>query len=118
MNIKHEMELINSDKVDWAKLFMDNDYIIVNYQAQTECPGCEEMTKLFETLSEHEDFEDVKFLWVDSRQNAIAEQFIKKRQVPFIAAFKKGFLVECENISDEAGLRAMINRLFNFKFKL
>ena len=112
------MKLINSDKVDWANLFLDNEYIIVNYQAQTECPGCKEMTDLFQTLSNHSDFKKVKFLWVDSRQNPVAEQFIKKKQVPFIAAFKDGFLVECDNISDEAGLRALINRLVAFKFKL
>lgn len=112
------MELINSDKVDWAKLFLDNEYIIVNYQAHTECPGCKEMTDLFQTLSEHSDFKNVKFLWVDSRKNPVAEQFIKKKQLPFIAAFKDGFLVECNNISDEAGLRAMIKRLIEFKIKL
>jgi hypothetical protein len=76
------------------------------------------MTDLFQTLSNHSDFKKVKFLWVDSRQNPVAEQFIKKKQVPFIAAFKDGFLVECDNISDEAGLRALINRLVAFKFKL
>lgn len=112
------MEIINSDKVDWANLFLENQFIVVNYQPQTDCQGCQEMNDLFQNLSEHEDFKKVKFLWIDSRNNPIAEQFIKKKQSPFIAVFKEGFLVECDNISDEKGLRAMINRLFEFKFKL
>ena len=76
------------------------------------------MNDLFQDLAQHADFENVKFLWVDSRNNPIAEQFIAKRQTPFIAVFKEGFLVECDNVSDEKGLRDMLQRLFEFKFKL
>ncbi|MGZ3904303.1 MAG: hypothetical protein ACXVC6_11445 [Bacteroidia bacterium] len=112
------MEIINSDKVDWANLFLENQFIVVNYQPQIDCPGCGEINKLFQKLSGEEEFKKVKFLWVDSRNNPVAEQFIKKRQIPFIAAFKEGFLVECDNISDEQSLRNMLNRLFSFKFKL
>jgi hypothetical protein len=112
------MEIINSDKIDWPKLFLDNEFIVVNYQAQLDCKGCKEMNDLFQKLSRHSDFQKVKFLWVDSRNNPIAEQFIAKRQTPFIAVFKEGFLVECDNVSDEKGLRDMLHRLFEFKFKL
>ena len=112
------MKIINSDKIDWAKLFLDHEFIVVNYQPEENCKGCREINDLFQDLSETKEFEKVKFLWVDSRNNPVAEQFIKKRQVPFIAVFKEGFLVECDNISDEKGLRDMLNRLFEFKFKL
>lgn len=112
------LEIINSDKIDWAQLFLENEFIVVNYQAQADCVGCKEMTELFQKLSETDEFKKVKFLWVDSRNNPIAEQFIKKRQVPFIAVFKEGFLVECDNVSNEKELRAMLNRLFAHTFKL
>jgi thiol-disulfide isomerase/thioredoxin len=112
------MEIINSDKVDWSNLFLENQFIVVNYQPQIDCPGCREMNFLFENLSKHHKYKKVKFLWIDSRNNPVAEQFIKKTQKPFIAVFKQGFLVECDNISDEKGLRDMLNRLFAFKFKL
>src|SRR5688572_13727147 len=112
------MEIINSDEINWPRLFLDNEFIVVNYQPQIDCAGCKEMNDLFQSLSEHKDFKKVKFLWVDSRNNPIAEQFIKKKQSPFIAVFKEGFLVECDNISDEKGLRDMLQRLFDFKFKL
>jgi thiol-disulfide isomerase/thioredoxin len=112
------MEIINSDEIVWSELFLNNEFIVVNYQPQEDCPGCREMNILFQNLSEHKDFKKVKFLWVDSRNNPVAEKFIKKRQTPFIAVFKEGFLVECNNVSDEKGLRAMLERLFEFKFKL
>jgi hypothetical protein len=112
------MKIVNSDRVDWAKLFLDNEFIVVNYQPRADCEGCAEINDLFQELSETREFEKVKFLWVDSRNNPIAEQFIEKKQVPFIAVFKEGFLVECDNISDEKSLRDMLNRLFAFKFKL
>jgi hypothetical protein len=113
-----QMEIISSDNVDWKNLFLENKFIVINYQPQVDCKGCKEMNNLFQELSVHDDFKQVKFLWVDSRNNPIAEQFIAKRQTPFIAVFKEGFLVECDNISDEKELRAMLNRLFAFKFKL
>lgn len=112
------MEIINSDKIDWPNLFLDNEFIVVNYQPQVDCKGCQEMNDLFQKLSDTSEFEKVKFLWVDSRNNPIAEQFIKKKQEPFIAVFKEGFLVECDTISEEKNLRDMLNRLFAFKFKL
>ena len=112
------MEIINSDKIDWAKLFLENEFIVVNYQAREDCKGCKEINDLFQKLAETKEFEKVKFLWVDSRNNPVAEQFIAKRQLPFIATFKEGFLVECDNISNEKSLRNMLNRLFSFKFKL
>ena len=112
------MEIINSDKIEWPELFLENEFIVVNYQPQIDCPGCKEINDLFQELSGEDEFKKVKFLWVDSRNNPVAEQFIKKKQIPFIAAFKEGFLVECDNISDEKGLRDMLKRLFAFKFKL
>jgi thiol-disulfide isomerase/thioredoxin len=112
------MEIINSDDINWRKVFLENEFIVVNYQPELNCPGCREMNDLFQKLSSHKDFGKVKFLWVDSRNNPIAEQFIKKKQIPFIAAFKEGFLVECNNVADEKGLREMLKRLFAFKFKL
>jgi hypothetical protein len=112
------MEILNSDQVDWPNLFLENDYIVVNYQPEIDCPGCKEMNFFFEDFARKHLYKNIKFLWIDSRNNPVAEQFIKKRQMPFIAAFKSGFLVECDNISTEKGLRGMIERLFAFKFKL
>lgn len=112
------MEITNSDKIDWPNLFLENELIVVNYQPKTDCKGCKEMNDLFEKMANMEDFKKVKFLWVDSRNNPIAEQFISKKQEPFIAVFKEGFLVECDNVSEEKDLRDMLSRLFAFKFKL
>ena len=112
------MEITNSDKIDWPNLFLENKFIVINYQPEIDCKGCKEMNALFEKLSADQEFKMVKFLWVDSRNNPIAEQFIKKKQEPFIAVFKEGFLVQCDNISEEKDLRDMLNNLFEFKFKL
>jgi len=112
------LKIINSDEIDWSKLFLENEFIAVNYQPELDCPGCREVNGLFQRFSEDVEFKKVRFLWVDSRNNPIAEQFIQKKQLPFIAVFKEGFLVECDNISQEDHLRNMLNRLFTFKFKL
>ncbi|MBC7695761.1 MAG: hypothetical protein H7141_09975 [Burkholderiales bacterium] len=112
------MKITNSDKIDWPNLFLENKFIVVNYQPEITCKGCKEMNDLFQKLDKTDEYKNVKFLWIDSRNNPIAEQFIKKRQAPFIAVFKEGFLVECDNVSEEKGLRDMLDRLFAFKFKL
>lgn len=110
------MHIINSDKIDWQKVFLENEYIIVNYQPFSDCKKCDEINELFQRLDE--DYKNVRFLWVDSRSNPMAEQFIKKTQAPFMAAFKEGFLVECRVVSTESELNKMIDRLFAFKIKL
>ena len=63
------MEIFNSDKIDWSTIFLDHKFIVANYQAKTDCPGCKEMNELFEKLSKDKEFENVKFLWIDSRNN-------------------------------------------------
>lgn len=112
------MEITNSDNVEWQKVFLENEFVIVNYQPSTECKGCAEINELFQRLDKYEGYKNVKFLWVDSRSHPIREQFIKKTQTPFMAAFKEGFLVECRIISNESELNKMIERLFEFKIKL
>jgi hypothetical protein len=112
------MTIVNSDEIDWRNLFLENQFIVVNYQPELGCPGCAEMNELFQEFPNQEEYKHIKFLWVDSRNNPIAEQFIRKTQTPFIAAFKEGFLVECNNISNEEELRDMLDRLMSFKFKL
>lgn len=112
------MKIISSDEIEWPKLFLDNNFIIVSYQADIECDGCSDMDDVFEKLSADNEFKNIKFLSVDSRNNPVAEEYIKKKQLPFVATFKEGFLVECDNISDEDSLRRMIKRLLEFKIKL
>ncbi|MES2568093.1 MAG: hypothetical protein V4565_14555 [Bacteroidota bacterium] len=113
-----KMQITSSDEIDWANVFLHNEYIVVNYQPSSDCEGCKEINELFQRLDKFEEYRTVKFLWVDSRNNPIAEQFIKKTQKPFMAAFKDGFLVECNVVSTDADLKRMILRLFSFKFKL
>ncbi len=72
------MEITNSDKIYWPNLFSENEFIAINYQPKTDCKGCKEMNDLFEKMAQMEDFKKVKFLWVDSRNNPIAELFPKK----------------------------------------
>lgn len=110
------MQIISSDKIDWSKVFKENKLIVVNYQPSCDCRGCAEVNELFQRIDK--EYPDVKFLWVDSRNNPVAEQFIRKTQTAFMAAFKNGFLVECNTISSDAELRGLIKRLYAFKFKL
>lgn len=112
------MKIINSDEINWSQLFLEHELIAVNYQPVEDCKGCKEINDLFEKLSHTQEYKKVKFLWIDSRNNAVAEAFVTKNQVPFIAAFKEGFLIECNSISDEQSLRELLDRLFTFQFKL
>src|ERR1044071_2737164 len=102
-----QLKIKSSDDIDWKNLFLENQFIVINYQSQKDFTGCEEINELFQELSHKKEFSRVKFLWVDSRNNPVAEEFIAKRQTPFIAVFKEGFLVECDNIYNEKGLREM-----------
>ena len=111
------MEIINSDNIDWQKIFLEHEYIIINYQPASDCKGCAEINELFQKLDKYEAYKDVKFLRADSRSNPIAEQVIKQTQAQFMADFKEGFLVECRIVSTESELNKMIERLFSFKFK-
>ncbi|MES2568091.1 MAG: hypothetical protein V4565_14545 [Bacteroidota bacterium] len=111
------MKKVNSDNIDWEKVFLENKFIIVNYQPASDCIGCAEINELFQRLDKQDNHKGIRFLWVDSRTNPIAEQFIKKMQAPFMATFKEGFLVECKVVKTEQELNEMIARLFKFQLE-
>ncbi len=112
------MEMIKTEDVSWDELFLEHDYIIVNYHSSAQGTVFDDFNKTFLSLSKKNEYEKVKFLLIDSKNNPIAEEFIQMRKLPFVATFKKGFLVECNTIETEENVRDMLNTLFNFELKL
>jgi hypothetical protein len=49
-----KLEIISSDEIDWKDLFLENQFIVINYQPQLDCKGCREINDLFQELSNHE----------------------------------------------------------------
>ncbi|MCW3077385.1 MAG: hypothetical protein JWO32_1994 [Bacteroidetes bacterium] len=112
------MEIVNSDDIAWDKLFLQHEYIIVNYHTEIQFPGYNKINKIFGYLSEESEFNKIKFLRIDSHNNPVAEEFLENRKLPFVGTFKGGFLIECNSIESEKSLRDMLIRLLNFKIKL
>jgi thioredoxin 1 len=112
------MEVINSDDIAWDQFFLENEYFVINYHSQIDFPVYHKINETFIQLSKEKKYGKIKFYRIDTNNNPIAEQFMKKRKLPFLATFMQGFLVECNNIETEAELRAMLERLLDFKIKL
>lgn len=115
---EHTIKVIKSNNLAWDKLFLEHEFFIINYHADVDFPEYSEINELFEKLALEPQYNKVKFLRVDSNNNPIAHEFLKKRKLPFVAIFKKGFLIECNTIDTEIALREMLKRLFDFKIKL
>lgn len=112
------MEVIKSDDIAWDEFFLENEYFVINYHSKIDFPIYHTINETFISLSKEKKYSKIKFFRIDTNTNPIAEQFMKTRKLPFLAIFMQGFLVECNNIETEAELRAMLDRLIDFKIKL
>ena len=56
-------------------------------------------------------YESVAFLRLNSDQNPVAKKMMDERVAPFFVAYCRGRIVECDMLTTEADVRAMLDRL-------
>lgn len=89
-----------------------NDKVVVKYYADW-CGSCKLLAPKYRRISEDEQYDDIAFLNVNAENNPEARKLAGVDNLPFIAIFKEGELVEGEATSKEDQLRNMIEKLKN-----
>ncbi len=95
---------------DFETLLKSNNNVIVKYYADW-CGSCKLFSPKFKRHSNDEANNDVFFLEVNAEENEMARKLGGVDNLPFIASFKNGNLLEGTATSKEEYLQKMIDDL-------
>ena len=106
------MAVINSSDTDFKKQLENHKQVVVKYYADW-CGNCRLFAPKYKRVSNEDENEDVLFLEVDAENNPEARKMGGVDNLPFLAAFKNGELVEGSAASKEEYLRSLIDKTRN-----
>src|SRR5688500_17369083 len=95
---------------DFASIIKSNKKVIVKYYADW-CGTCKLFSPKFKRLSNDERFSDVIFLEVNAEENDTARKLGGVDNLPFMASFRDGVLVEGTATSKEEYVVGMLEKL-------
>lgn len=99
-----------STDTDFEKLISSNNKVVVKYYADW-CGSCKLFAPKFKRHSNDEANSDVVFLEVNAEENETARKLGGVDNLPFLASFKNGALLEGTATSKEEYLQKMIDDL-------
>lgn len=95
---------------DFEALLKSNSKIVVKYYADW-CGACKLFAPKFKRHANNEDNADILFLDINAEENEIARKLGGVDNLPFLASFKNGTLLEGAATSKEEYLQKMIDDL-------
>ena len=93
---------------NFEQLLKDHPRVVVKYYADW-CGACKMFAPKFRRVAGEDSNADVLFLDVNAEHNEIARKAAGVSNLPFLAAFKNGELVEGSAASKEEYLRKLID---------
>mgnify|MGYP000147400650 CR=1 FL=1 len=104
------MAVQNVNDTEFKDLVANNSKVVVKYYADW-CGNCKLFAPKFRRVSNEEENADMVFLDVDAEKNPEARKMAGVDNLPFLAVFKDGELVEGSASNKEDYLRSIMAKL-------
>ncbi|MGI4886230.1 MAG: thioredoxin family protein [Janthinobacterium lividum] len=78
------------------------------------CAACDTLSPPFTKFADDEAYESILFLKLNSDENPVAKKLMQDRVAPFFVSYCQGRLLECDALTEEADVRAQLDRLRAF----
>lgn len=104
------MAVVKVTDAEFKDQLANNDKVVVKYYADW-CGSCRLFAPKYKRVSNEDEMNDVVFLEVDAENTPEARKAAGVDNLPFLAAFKGGELVEGSAGSKEEYLRSLIAKL-------
>jgi thiol-disulfide isomerase/thioredoxin len=103
------MSVLSATDSDFNKHLEDNTTVVVKYHADW-CGNCRLFAPKFKRVSNEEANQEVLFLDVDAEKNPDARKMAGVDNLPYLAVFKNGTLLEGSASSKEDYLRTLLEK--------
>lgn len=104
------MAVILTDDSNFGELLKSNEKVVVKYYADW-CGSCRLFAPKYKRISNDERFNDIAFLDINAEHNPEARKLGSVSNLPTLAIFKNGELVESICSSKEEALMELIAKL-------
>lgn len=104
------MAVIQANDGNFSQMLNENRLVAVKYMADW-CGNCKLFAPKFRRVSEEEGYAGIAFLDVDAEANPEARKAAGVDNLPFLAVFKDGKLVEGAASSKEDYLRELLAKI-------
>ncbi|RYU78254.1 thioredoxin domain-containing protein [Hymenobacter persicinus] len=78
------------------------------------CAICELLAPPFAKFADDEEFRSIVFLRLASEESPVARKLMQEKVAPFFVSYCQGRLLECDTLTTEAEVQAMLQRLREF----
>ncbi|GCD77293.1 hypothetical protein JCM31826_07750 [Thermaurantimonas aggregans] len=104
------MAVIVTNDQTFKQLISENEKVVVKYYADW-CGACKMFAPKYRRVSDEEQYKDIVFLDVNAEENPDARHAAGVDNLPFLAIFKNGQLIEGSASGKEEYLRKLLEKL-------
>ena len=76
-----------------------------------DCAICKQLAPPFAKFSDQDPFTTILFLRLNSDENPVAKKMMQEKIAPFFVSYCQGQLLECDTLTTEEDVYAMLTRL-------
>jgi thiol-disulfide isomerase/thioredoxin len=106
------MEVITANDSNFTNHLADSKIAVVKYYADW-CGSCKLFAPKYNRIAKEDQYSSITFLDVNAEESPLARKLAGVDNLPFMAVFKDGQLVEGAATSKEEYLRKMIEKAQN-----
>lgn len=101
------MAVILSNDADFQQQIQQNEKVVIKFYADW-CGSCKLFAPKFKKLSDKEEYSSILFLDINAEENPNARKLANVKNLPTIATFKNGQLIESVSTSNENYVMKML----------
>jgi thioredoxin-like negative regulator of GroEL len=104
------MTIVESNDDDLRQLIFEKERVIVKF-IDEKCQVCKELAPSFTKFSSDPMYSAITFVRMDAAENPVSSKEVKLTGTPFFATYRNSTLQDCGVISDEAGIKGLLDKL-------
>jgi len=113
MTEENRLHVHDTNDDELRRLIHDHLKVFAKFTSEG-CDICQRLAPPFSKFADNPAFEPILFVRLNADENPVAKKLMQKKVAPFFVSYCQGHLLECDNLTTEAEVRAQLERLRDF----